>query len=359
MTTIKAATSAYETWLRSRGPVVEGDLKTKHDQMAADRFPFLRATFYRWAETWPLVCPELAAAPVVLAIGDLHVENFGTWRDAEGRLIWGVNDADEAQPMPYTLDLTRLATSALITLKDGRLSSDEVCDALLDGYGDWLAKDGHPYVLEEDHGWLRALALSGAAGPEAFWKKMAALPAATPPEAARAPLLAQLPPGAVLDRFASRTSGLGSLGRQRFVALAEWRGGLVAREVKAALPSAWGWAHGRPADPIRCADVLTAAARCPDPFQSFVLNADRTGGWAARRLAPESGRIELGSLPDGRDDKRLLRAMGRETANIHLGSPEAVATVRADLKARGGKWLRRAAEAMADATVADWKAWRG
>jgi len=36
----------------------------------------------------------------VLAVGDLHVENFGTWRDAEGRLIWGVNDFDEAWRLP-------------------------------------------------------------------------------------------------------------------------------------------------------------------------------------------------------------------------------------------------------------------
>ena len=58
-------------------------------------FPFLRATFYRWAQTWPEVSPETFAAPVALAVGDLHVENFGTWRDVEGRLIWGVNDFDE------------------------------------------------------------------------------------------------------------------------------------------------------------------------------------------------------------------------------------------------------------------------
>jgi uncharacterized protein (DUF2252 family) len=24
------------------------------------------------------------------------VENFGAWRDVEGRLIWGINDFDEA-----------------------------------------------------------------------------------------------------------------------------------------------------------------------------------------------------------------------------------------------------------------------
>ena len=49
-----------------------------------------------------------------LAIGDLHVENFGTWRDKEGRLIWGVDDFDEAYSLPYTHDLVRLAASAEI-----------------------------------------------------------------------------------------------------------------------------------------------------------------------------------------------------------------------------------------------------
>ena len=50
----------------------------------------------------------------VLAVGDIHLENFGTWRDADGRLVWGVNDFDEAAEMPYVLDLIRLATSALV-----------------------------------------------------------------------------------------------------------------------------------------------------------------------------------------------------------------------------------------------------
>ena len=56
----------------------------------------------------------LARAPRALAVGDLHVENFGTWRDVEGRLIWGINDFDEAWRLPYTNDLVRLATSALL-----------------------------------------------------------------------------------------------------------------------------------------------------------------------------------------------------------------------------------------------------
>ena len=34
----------------------------------------------------PPMAPPKVRAPPVLAVGDLHVENFGTWRDAEGRL---------------------------------------------------------------------------------------------------------------------------------------------------------------------------------------------------------------------------------------------------------------------------------
>ncbi len=89
--------------------------------MKADVFMFFRATYYRWAQIWPQVCPELANAPRVLAVGDLHVENFGTWRDLEGRLIWGVNDFDEAWPMAFTIDLVRLAVSAHLAAEAGRL----------------------------------------------------------------------------------------------------------------------------------------------------------------------------------------------------------------------------------------------
>jgi hypothetical protein len=105
---IIAATIGYERWLHKRIDVVEADLELKHQQMAGSLFAFLRATFYRWASLWPEVCPDLVEAPRVLAVGDLHVENFGAWRDTEGRLIWGVNDFDEVANMPYAVDLVRL-----------------------------------------------------------------------------------------------------------------------------------------------------------------------------------------------------------------------------------------------------------
>src|ERR1700760_2345660 len=114
-------TVAYEAWLARVLDLIPADLDRKHQLMRAAVFPFFRATFYRWAQLWPRLCPECAQAPRLLAVGDLHVENFGTWRDVEGRLIWGINDFDEAAPMPYTIDLVRLAASAHLAIDTGQL----------------------------------------------------------------------------------------------------------------------------------------------------------------------------------------------------------------------------------------------
>ncbi len=115
--TILEASRRYEAWLAAHIRVLRPDLRLKHRLMAHDVFSFLRATYYRWAQRFPEVCPELAACPEVLSVGDLHVENFGTWRDAEGRLIWGINDFDEAYPLAYPNDLIRLAVSAWLAIR--------------------------------------------------------------------------------------------------------------------------------------------------------------------------------------------------------------------------------------------------
>jgi hypothetical protein len=120
---IQQATVGYEAWLRRWVPLDDEDLDRKHAEMLTGAFAFLRATFYRWAECWPVVCPDLVTATKVLAVGDVHVENFGTWRDVEGRLVWGVNDVDEAAALPYTSALVRLAPSAEATSTVSRSSS--------------------------------------------------------------------------------------------------------------------------------------------------------------------------------------------------------------------------------------------
>ena len=109
---IRQATASYERWIESCITLDRRLLAFKHQQMSSGLFPFLRATFYRWAQIWPEVLGRRDNGPSLLAVGDLHLENFGTWRDTEGRLVWGINDFDEVDFMPYTMDLVRLATSA-------------------------------------------------------------------------------------------------------------------------------------------------------------------------------------------------------------------------------------------------------
>src|SRR5580692_10209861 len=122
-TDIATDTSEYEGWLARFGPLHTQDLKYKHTQMnnPKDPFPFFRGTYYRWVRLWMTSSPELLDVPRILSVGDLHVENFGTWRDSEGRLCWGVNDFDETDELPYTTDLVRLATSVRFARKSRQL----------------------------------------------------------------------------------------------------------------------------------------------------------------------------------------------------------------------------------------------
>ena len=351
---IEKATLAYEAWLAERTTLVAADLAVKHTQMTAGIFPFLRSTFYRWAQTFPKVCPELAQAPVLLAVGDLHIENFGTWRDAEGRLVWGVNDFDEAHEMPYTIDLVRLAVSAHLA-DNLRCQRDAASGAILEGYKAGLKAGGKPFVLAEDHVWLRTVAVQHLGDPVQFWKKMSALPDVESglPASAREGIEHLMPHPHPRYRAVTRRAGLGSLGHMRFVGLADWVGGQVAREAKALVPSAWLWAenHQGPQEILYQA-ILTRAVRCRDPF------VELRGQWILRRLAPDCTRVPLESLGTEQDELHLLRAMGWETANIHLGSPDAVKSVQADLAKRPVNWLQSAADAMTEATERDWKIWK-
>lgn len=354
---IVAATRSYEAWLGHRLKLLPADLRRKHAVMARSPFGFLRATFYRWCQRWPAECPEEARAPAVLAVGDLHVENFGLWRDAESRLVWGVSDFDEATRLAYTNDLVRLAASVRLARDEEgvALSPREFCAQLLAGYRASLAAGGRPIVLGEHHRWLRQLVIDDARAPAAFWKRLSDLPrwrGAVPPAVRRA-LDAASPGPLEQARIVHRPAGSGSLGRERYALIGDWRGGKVAREAKALTESAAHWAAGGGAAAgVQYGTILRHAVRCPDPMLAL------SDGWVVRRLAPDGGRIELSSLPEERDEARLFFEMGWETANVHLGSARAVAAIRRDLARRPEDWLKRASETMADATREDWREWK-
>jgi hypothetical protein len=352
---INAATASYEKWIRKYIRVIDKDLELKHQHMAGDVFEFFRATYYRWAQVWPVACKPLARAPRVLGVGDLHVENFGTWRDAEGRLVWGINDFDEATELPYTNDLVRLAASAHLAINTARLaiSRGDVCQAILAGYREGLEKGGRAFVLAEHHLDLRKLAVERLKDPGLFWKKLENTPTwkGRVSGKARKALDRAMPRRGLEGRFLHRIAGLGSLGRERLVVLATWDGGYVAREAKALAPSAALWAgNAGSSTRVFYQRILDTAVRSQDPCVAL------REGWIIRRLAPDCSRIELTDLPKGKDERYLASCMGFETANVHLGSGNGKKLLK-HLESLGTKWLDEAAGEMVKEVERDQKKW--
>jgi hypothetical protein len=343
--------AAYEAWLRTQCEVVKKDVAHKHKRMRKNAFIFLRATYFRWAKTVPALCPELMDAPQVLSVGDLHLENFGTWRDAEGRLVWGVNDFDEAAVMPWPLDLVRLATSIRLAPR-GALGKQAAAAALLGGYRAGLAEPA-PALLDESDIWMLPYAIGGEKKSKKFWKDVDKLAKAAPPHKIERDLIASLPKDAKHVRFRNRVAGGGSLGRPRYVAIADWRGGRLLREAKALVPSAWTWAHGGKAATSHCLELATGTYRAPDPFLEV---RDR---FVVRRLAPDSRKIELDDEAGSAVKSNLIRAMGYDLGSIHAAGKPGARALLADLDKRPRGWLNKAAKAAAGSVRRDYEEWRG
>jgi hypothetical protein len=361
-TDIVQATRSYEAWMRSCTRVRAADLKRKHKLMKESPFGFLRGTFYRWAELWPLECADLLKAPKVLAVGDLHVNSFGTWRDAEGRLCWGVDDFDEAYPLPYTNDLVRLAASLKIVIDGGEISAGGIslkfkagCNAILDGYEHTLREGGHPIVLAERERNLGKLGVDSFKPPANFWKKLNRLPAVRRPlsKDLKRAIEKTLPETGMDYKVVMREAGLGSLGQERFVAIGQWQGGCIAREAKRMVPSACSWlndqiGHGQ----SWYEEAISSAVRSADPFQVIA------GSWLIRRLSPDANPIDIQTLPKHRDEEMLLWAMGAEAANVHLGTKRQTGRILKDLRGRKRGWLEDAAVRMAKVVEKEWKRYR-
>jgi hypothetical protein len=368
MRSIFESTRAFEAWMRKRTDVSGRLLKSKHRKMGDGAFPFLRATFYRWVERWPEVCPRLAERDqdVLLVVGDLHVENFGVWRDSRKRLVWGINDFDEACELPFTSDLVRLASSVLLAAAAAHLdaSANRVCALLLEGYRAGLRTEGKSILLSDArHAALVKLTRDTQEDPRTFWKKKLdpkdspTIDAADLPKGLEGMFRASFPRGADPAFRAQRSpGGLGSLGRRRFSAVDKPKNGVRdAREAKALVPSALYWWTGQDQMPSQTATLLQHAVRDPDPH--FQVH----DAWLVRQLAPDVAKIEM---PKNDRDKRLalapalLRLMGRETANIHLGSrsPDVLEKLLKGLD-RDGRWFPTATERMAACTRKDHAEW--
>ena len=309
---IVESTLFYESWLADQTDLQNKRLDKKHALMASGPFPFLRATFYRWLQRWRKECGDLHGRDedALLAVGDLHVENFGIWRDSRNRIVWGINDFDEACQLPFTLDLVRLATSVILAAEAVEIEAptDQVTQLLLAGYEDGLKAGGASILLENgDRHELLALVTTVNVPAARFWAEK--LNDEDSPEIATKQLprgledvfLPAFPRGSTpAYRRQRKPGGLGSLGRRRYLAvLKHGDDHYIAREAKALVPSALSWLEMRPAATSLTATLLQRAVRSPDPWLQV---HDR---WLVRQLAPDAFKIEL---PASKEDSRLVFA---------------------------------------------------
>jgi uncharacterized protein (DUF2252 family) len=114
--------------------------RTKFRKMAADPFAFYRGSaclFYADMATledrW---CDEPTSR--VWIHGDLHAENFGTYMDSTGRIVFDVNDFDEAYLGHVSWDLRRFVASFALMSWRKAFSDDVISDLLRVYLEAWL-----------------------------------------------------------------------------------------------------------------------------------------------------------------------------------------------------------------------------
>ena len=85
----------------------------KFRKMAAEPFAFYRGSaclFYADMAEMPDEWADERTSRIWIQ-GDLHAQNFGTYMDSEGTLVFDVNDFDEAYLGSFTWDIRRFAAS--------------------------------------------------------------------------------------------------------------------------------------------------------------------------------------------------------------------------------------------------------
>ncbi|NHA69078.1 DUF2252 domain-containing protein [Phycicoccus flavus] len=155
------------------GPLMEADpraFRTKFRKMARDPFAFYRGSaclFYadvgdggRYADVDRAFVDEDSSR--VWIQGDLHAENFGTYLDADGRLVFDVNDFDEAYLGHWTWDVERFVASLALMCWQKALPDDTIA-ALVESYTRAYADQvAHYREVDDDTEW--ALTLDTAEG---------------------------------------------------------------------------------------------------------------------------------------------------------------------------------------------------
>ncbi|MBC7381021.1 MAG: DUF2252 domain-containing protein [Burkholderiaceae bacterium] len=138
-------------------------LLLKYQKMRASPFGFLRATCHLFYDRLP-TGGVFKSAPPVWVCGDLHLENFGSYKGNNRLAYFDLNDFDESALAPASWDLVRMLASLQVgaaSLGFAKEQARSLCRIFLQSYAAALA-GGKSYWIESEtaHGIIRHLMLS-------------------------------------------------------------------------------------------------------------------------------------------------------------------------------------------------------
>jgi uncharacterized protein (DUF2252 family) len=126
-------------------------LNLKYRNMRSSPFVFLRGTCHLFYDRLPRA-RILDRAPVTWICGDLHIENFGSYKGDNRLVYFDMNDFDEAVLAPPSWDLVRCLSSILVgarSMSVKRPVALALCHTFLDGYVAALASGKARWVERE------------------------------------------------------------------------------------------------------------------------------------------------------------------------------------------------------------------
>jgi uncharacterized protein (DUF2252 family) len=130
-------------------------LQLKYRALRASPFAFLRGTCHLFYDRLPRGGVFKSAPPAWLC-GDLHLENFGSYKGDNRLVYFDVNDFDEAVLAPASWDLVRFLTSVRVAAAGtvpaqapDTTHTDLLCQTFVDAYADALAQ-GKAYWVERE-----------------------------------------------------------------------------------------------------------------------------------------------------------------------------------------------------------------
>lgn len=337
-------------------------LQLKFQKMRVDAFSFMRGTchlFYNRLTEVKLV----KSAPIVWVCGDLHLENFGSYKGGNRLAYFDLNDFDEAALAPASWDLVRILTSLIVgadSLSIRLPEAKKLCSVFLNSYGSALAQ-GKAYWIENEtaQGLIRDLLESlqsrkrarfirtrtASQGP-ACALKIDGKKTLAVTDGQRAAVMAFMRRFAktqsqpkffqVLD-VARRIAGTGSLGVQRYVILVEGKGSIgghylldlkqslgscVAPHFESLQPQWHSQAHRIVALQYRM-QAMPVAMLQPVQFEG--------SAYVLRELQPTEDRVSLDRAQQNNEDLEMtIRAMGQMLAWAQLRSAGRSGSATAD-----------------------------